>query len=85
MPVFDTKILTALADIVGRDRVLTDAEALLQYGRDWTRAYNPAPGAIVLPATTAQVQELVRLAEYRCHNHRVGGAVVAIIKSADRM
>jgi FAD/FMN-containing dehydrogenase len=55
-------ILTALGDIVGPDKVLTDADSLLQYGRDWTRAYTPDAGAIVLPATISEVQDIVRLA-----------------------
>ena len=55
-------ILTALGDIVGPDRVLTDADSLLQYGRDWTRAYTPDAGAVVLPATINEVQDIVRLA-----------------------
>ena len=59
---FDESILAVLADIVGPDRVLTDADSLLHYGRDWTRAYTPAAGAVVLPASVDQVQEIVRLA-----------------------
>ena len=62
MTAIDKSILTALGDIVGPDRVLTDADSLLQYGRDWTRAILPQAGAIVLPATIAQVQDVVRLA-----------------------
>jgi FAD/FMN-containing dehydrogenase len=62
VPAIDQKILTAVADIVGRDRVLTDAESLLQYGRDWTRAHTPAPGLVVLPGSITEVQELVRIA-----------------------
>ena len=62
MTAIDKNILTALGDIVGPDRVLTDADSLLQYGRDWTRAIMPQAGAIVLPATIAQVQDVVRLA-----------------------
>ena len=56
------KVRVALADIVGSDRVLTDADSLLQYGRDWTRAYPPDASVVVLPETIDQVQELVRLA-----------------------
>jgi FAD/FMN-containing dehydrogenase len=58
----DKNILTALGDIVGPDRVLTDADSLLQYGRDWTRAYAPDAGVVVLPASIAEVQDVVRLA-----------------------
>ncbi len=59
---FDKTILAELAAIVGPQRVLTDAESLLHYGRDWTRAYAPAAGAVVLPSTITQVQDIVRLA-----------------------
>lgn len=62
MTSISTKTLAALAHIVGHDRVLTDPESLLQYGRDWTRAYTPAPGAVVLPGTAGEVQDIVRLA-----------------------
>ena len=54
--------LAALTEIVGTDWVKTDAEALQTYGKDWTSAYEVAPVAIVLPATTEQVQAIVRLA-----------------------
>ncbi|HBO12552.1 MAG TPA: FAD-binding oxidoreductase, partial [Halieaceae bacterium] len=43
--------LSALADIVGPDRVLAGPEASEQYGRDWTRAHAPAPCAVVLPGS----------------------------------
>lgn len=62
MTLIDQKILTALGAIVGPDKVLTDADSLLQYGRDWTRAYAPDAGAVVLPATISEVQDIVRLA-----------------------
>ncbi len=52
--------LDTLSEIVGSERVLTDADAFEQYGRDWTRAYPPAPGAIVLPGTIAEVQAVVK-------------------------
>ena len=55
-------ILASLVDIVGPDRVLDDADSLLQYGRDWTRAYIPDAGAVVLPGSIAEVQDVVRLA-----------------------
>ena len=62
MTPISTDILYALQACVGADRVLTDAEALLQYGRDWTRVHTPAPAAVVLPGSIAEVQALVRLA-----------------------
>jgi FAD/FMN-containing dehydrogenase len=55
-------ILSALQACVGADRVLTDAAAFVQYGRDWTRVHTPAPSAVVLPGSIAEVQALVQLA-----------------------
>ncbi len=55
-------ILQQLRDIVGNDRVLTDSEDLLTYGRDWTRAIPPAACAAVLPGSVEEVQAVVRLA-----------------------
>ncbi|WP_262500934.1 FAD-binding oxidoreductase [Pseudohalioglobus sediminis] len=62
MAQLDSEILAALKDIVGEERVLTDPESLQYYGRDWTRFYEPAPSAVVLPGTIEEVQALVRLA-----------------------
>jgi FAD/FMN-containing dehydrogenase len=56
------KLLSRLAEIVGRQRVLTDEESLIHYGRDWTRVHTPSPVAVVLPGTVAEVQDVVRLA-----------------------
>ena len=39
-----------------------------RYGRDWTRRWTPAPLAIALPGTVAEVQQIVRWA----NAHRVG-------------
>ena len=58
----NTEILSALAAIVGDDWVKTAEEDLLNYGKDWTRQYQPAPLAIVLPKTVQEVQDIVRLA-----------------------
>ena len=58
----DNNILSSLRHIVGSERVLTDADSLLEYGRDWTRAITPDPVAVVLPSTIAEVQDIVRLA-----------------------
>ncbi len=55
-------VLTELETIVGSDRVLTDADSLQHYGRDWTRFYPPAPCAVVLPGSIEEVQGVVRLA-----------------------
>jgi len=66
-------------------RVLTDADSLQRYGRDWTRATDPAPSCVLLPASIEEVQAIVRVA----NAHRIalvpsggrtglsGGAVAA--------
>jgi len=43
-------------------RLLTAAADLEHYGRDWTRRWTPAPLAIALPATIAEVQAIARWA-----------------------
>lgn len=56
------EIISALAAIVGKDRVLTAPEELENYGRDWTKFYTPSPTAITLPASVEEVQAIVKLA-----------------------
>ncbi len=51
-------ILAALRQAVS-GKVLTDADSLENYGRDWTRKHEPAPLAIVFPKSTAEVQAVV--------------------------
>ena len=58
----DRSILAQLAAIVGADKVTTDADDLQRFGRDWTKAFPPAPAAIVFPRSIEQVQAIVRLA-----------------------
>jgi FAD/FMN-containing dehydrogenase len=60
----DNAVLSALQDIVGPDRVLTDADSLQLYGCDWTRVYTPNPSVVVLPGSIEQVQSIVRLAAH---------------------
>lgn len=54
--------LARLATIIGPDHVRTDADSLQNWGCDWTRAYTPAPSAIVFPASTQEVRDVVLLA-----------------------
>ncbi|AUM13353.1 FAD-binding oxidoreductase [Ketobacter alkanivorans] len=56
------QIITGLSQLVDAGRVLTDADSLKHYGCDWTKKYDPAPLAIVLPKTAEQVQAIVRFA-----------------------
>jgi len=56
------QIIAGLSQLVDAGRVLTDADSLKHYGCDWTKKYDPAPMAIVLPKTAEQVQAIVRFA-----------------------
>src|SRR5690606_8483046 len=58
----DARVLQALAAIVGADNVRTAPDDLATFGRDWTRAFEPAPGASGFPRSVEHVQALVRLA-----------------------
>ncbi|NQX87260.1 MAG: FAD-binding oxidoreductase [Halioglobus sp.] len=61
----DNALLSSLQDIVGSERVLTDANSLQHYGTDWTSLYAPDPAAVLLPDSAAQVQAIVQLAVTR--------------------
>ena len=89
-------ILEQLAAIVGEQRVKTDAESLQVWGKDWTKHFEPNPSVIVFPASTEEVQAIVRLANQ--HNIAItpsggrtglsAGAVATkgeIVISLDRM
>ncbi len=54
--------LNAIKALLGDEQVLLDKASLEHYGRDWTTAYDPAPAAILLPRTIAEVQAVVQLA-----------------------
>ncbi|CDF93167.1 MULTISPECIES: FAD-binding oxidoreductase [unclassified Pseudomonas] len=60
-------LIEELKSLVEPGKVLTDADALQTYGKDWTRHFAPAPSAIVFPKTIEQVQAIVRWA----NEHRV--------------
>ncbi|MBD2857929.1 FAD-binding oxidoreductase [Spongiibacter sp. KMU-158] len=55
-------ILSELSAIVGEDKLRTDQDTLHSHGRDWTKAHEPAPLAVVFPRTTEEVQAVVKLA-----------------------
>jgi FAD/FMN-containing dehydrogenase len=52
-----------------------DPSDLAEYGKDWTKVYTPAPGAVAFPRTTDEVSRLLRL----CHEH-----AVAVVPSGGR-
>ncbi len=58
----DTAVLASLAGIVGPRQVLTDPGSLQRHGRDWTTHYTPSPSAVLLPGSTSEVQQIVKLA-----------------------
>ncbi|MBS0382775.1 MAG: FAD-binding oxidoreductase [Proteobacteria bacterium] len=67
--------IAELAALLSVDRVLTGDADLAHYGRDWTRWWTPAPLAVALPESIAEVQALVRWAV---------GHKVAIVPSGGR-
>ena len=58
-------LIDELKTLVEPGKVLTDADSLNAYGKDWTKHFAPAPTAIVFPKTTEQVQAIVRWANER--------------------
>ncbi|MEX0618153.1 MAG: FAD-binding oxidoreductase [Pseudohongiellaceae bacterium] len=55
-------IVDTLTGLVGDAGIRTDSDALARYGSDWTRFITPNPCAVVLPANTGEVQQIVRQA-----------------------
>ena len=58
---YSMKILDRLYDIVGENHAFEEREGG-KYGDDWTRSYVFKPLAVVRPADTQQVSEVVKLA-----------------------
>lgn len=61
----DAALIDELTTLVEPGKVLTDADSLNTYGKDWTKHFAPAPSAIVFPKTIEQVQAIVRWANER--------------------
>ena len=55
-------IIENLKTLLDADKVSTDSESLTNWGRDWTRQFEPAPLAIVFPRSVEDVQAVVRFA-----------------------
>ncbi|WP_028239008.1 FAD-binding oxidoreductase [Stutzerimonas azotifigens] len=64
----DSALIEELKTLVEAGKVLTDADSLTAYGKDWTKQYAPAPSAIVFPKSIEQVQAIVHWA----NRHKVG-------------
>jgi FAD/FMN-containing dehydrogenase len=88
--------LERIAKEIRGDFLTTEPSELVEYGKDWTRVYAPAPRAIAFPRTTAEVSRFLAL----CNDAKVavvpsggrtglaGGAVAAhgeIVLSLSRM
>lgn len=56
-----SEAISAFGQLLG-SRCLTDAESFARYGCDWTRFWQAAPSAVLLPETTDEVAAIVRLA-----------------------
>ncbi|NLA66657.1 MAG: FAD-binding oxidoreductase, partial [Gammaproteobacteria bacterium] len=54
--------LDSLRQAVPGLRLATAPDALLHYGRDWTRRWTPAPLAVALPSSVDEVQAVMRWA-----------------------
>ncbi len=63
----ETAFLAALEAIVGRAHMVRDAAELLTYESDGLARLRARPGAVVLPGSASEVQQVVRL----CHQRRV--------------
>ncbi|MCP5161153.1 MAG: FAD-binding oxidoreductase [Hahellaceae bacterium] len=62
------QLIEELKKLVDEGKVRTDADSLANFGKDWTKIYEPKPLAIVFPKTTEQVQAIVAFA----NEHKLG-------------
>ncbi|MEY2863756.1 MAG: hypothetical protein RLY58_1463 [Pseudomonadota bacterium] len=94
--VLPASLLERLSALLGDTRVKTDLDSRMNWGKDWTKHFEPNPSVIVFPSSTEEVQGVVQLAnEYGVvvtpSGGRTGlsaGAVAAngeIVVSMDRM
>ena len=65
MPSPDPAVLARLRDIVGAENVLTSPEDTIPYGFDGTAALKGPVGVVVLPGSTQEISEVVKLAAAR--------------------
>src|SRR5438067_1325036 len=66
-PSLDTRILRELRSIVGKYGLLTEPEDLRTYECDGLTNFRALPMAVLLPASTEEVQAIVRI----CHRERI--------------
>ena len=58
----DPALLRALSEALGSDSVLTAPESCIAFECDALTAHRRTPGLVVLPASTAEVQSVLRIA-----------------------
>lgn len=58
-------LIEELKTLLEPGKVLTDADSLITFGKDWTKHFAPAPVAIAFPKSIEQVQAIVRWANQR--------------------
>ena len=58
----ENKIVSQLKEIVGKDAVLTSEEDLAAYSFDSTTVLTHRPDVVVLPETTEQISQIMKLA-----------------------
>lgn len=56
-----SQALDAFTDLLG-ERCLTDSDSAARYGCDWTRFWQAAPSAVLLPENADEVQQIVAIA-----------------------
>src|SRR5690606_36813646 len=56
------ELLNQLTAIVGENRIKTETDSLPNCGRDHSKHLDPNPSVVVLPSSTEQVQDIVKLA-----------------------
>lgn len=62
MPLTPAPLARALPDILPPEAIVDEPAEVRAFGCDWTRVYEPDPCCVVLPQTTEQVSQVVRLA-----------------------
>lgn len=55
-------LLAQLTQLLGDARVKTDHDSRMNWGKDWTKHFEPNPSVVVFPKTTEEVQAIVQLA-----------------------
>ena len=63
----DAAVIDRMKEIVGPAGVLTDAADLARYTTDWRKRYSGPTDAILLPHTSAEVSQLMKL----CHQESI--------------